>query len=459
MVASLALFFAGCTTVSGVGSSDSTAISTTAAPITTLAATSTTGSEAIRTDGVTVADGTIHLGILADLTGPFSGLAVDVIDAQIVFWEDLNRSGGIGGFDVELHIADTQLNVATHLDKYQSLKKQVVMFTHSTGTEQTLAIAPLLVADQRLVVPLTWYSGWSDPDIGRNVLEVGPNSCAEAINTVAIVSDLFEVKEGRPPKLAIATSPGAFGQDPATGVKFAAQALGLEVVYDGEAALVPGTDISPVVAGIARSGADLTWITVDPITLATVMAGAVQLGYTGSWTGSAPTFSSRLLDTSLGEIVSDRVYVPLPFAPLGSDVEGMSDVYARLAAALPDRYPSDAFIQGYLQFELTRRVLERAATNGDLTPEGVVEASRQLGSISFDAVSPPLLYSEDPNAVVSRATGVGVYDKELFEKQGGLSARLGDGAVSPLRYETRFIATDVVTRYDFSEPCYSVGGP
>ena len=38
-----------------------------------------------RTDGVTATDDTINVGVLADLTGPFSGTVVDVVDAQLAF--------------------------------------------------------------------------------------------------------------------------------------------------------------------------------------------------------------------------------------------------------------------------------------------------------------------------------------------------------------------------------------
>lgn len=452
----LTAFLVVCAACTGGGlTTDPSIVEVSAPEVSQLAVPSTTApGVGVVTDGVSVDDGVIHIGLLADLTGPFSGLAVDVVDAQIAFWADLNGSGGIGGYQVELHIADTGFDSDRHRAKYDLLKSQVVMFSHSTGTDQTLAIAPLLPADERLVVPLTWYSGWSDPVIGRNILEVGPNSCIEAINTLGILTESFRALEGRLPRLALATVPGEFGQDPAAGVRFAAQSLGVELVYDGEAALVAGSDISPVVAGIARSRADITWITTDPITLTAVMAGAVQLGYTGAWTGSSPTFTSRLLDTSLGEIISQRAHIPLPYAPLGAPVEGMSEIYGVLAAAIPDRYPSDAFVKGFLEFEVSRRVLERAVQMGDLTPAGVVAAAHDLGSVSFNAVSPPNLYSDDPNVAVSRASGVGTFDMSLFDRQGGLSARMGDGAVSPLVYVHPFQATDIATRYDFSTPCY-----
>ena len=56
--------------------------------------TSTTGARVVnatapvpvKTDGITVTDDAIYLGLLADVTGPFSGTVIDVLDAQVAFW-------------------------------------------------------------------------------------------------------------------------------------------------------------------------------------------------------------------------------------------------------------------------------------------------------------------------------------------------------------------------------------
>ncbi len=75
---------------------------------TDVAGTLPTPPSAIETDGVTVTDDTIYLGLLTDLTGPFSGNVLDIVDAQIAFWRDLNEEGGIAGRRVELIIADSE---------------------------------------------------------------------------------------------------------------------------------------------------------------------------------------------------------------------------------------------------------------------------------------------------------------------------------------------------------------
>lgn len=415
--------------------------------------------DGIVVDGTTATADTIYVGLLTDLTGPFSGNVVDVVDGQIAFWDALNRSGGIAGRKVELLIANTGYDIDTHVERYRDLQDRVVMFSHSTGSPHTAVIAPLLVADQRLTVPATWYSGWTDPLMGANVLEVGSNYCLEAMNTISYLAAEHQAATGQPMRLAIATNPGDYGQDSAAGARVAASQLGLEVVYNGEAALAGPDSIGAVAAGIAESGADWTWITTDPLTMASVVGGALQLGYPGKWSGAMPTFSPRLLDTALGAYLSESWLLSALYAPLGSEVEGMDTVLATLTEAYPDRYPSDGLMLGYLQYEAARQVLERAAELGDLTPAGVLAAAADLEQLSFGGIGPTNVYTGAPNDVVARETAVYQPDKALFDAQGGLEATFAQGAVSPFRPLQGFAASGVAAGYDFQRPCFELTMP
>ena len=89
-------------------------------------------------------------------------------------------------------------------------------------------------------------------------------------------------------------------------MKVAAEALGLEIVYDGQAAVAPGADQTPVVAGIAESGADWVWLTTNPSTAAELMGAAAQLGFEGQWSGNSPTWNPALLGTGVRDLADQR---------------------------------------------------------------------------------------------------------------------------------------------------------
>jgi ABC-type branched-subunit amino acid transport system substrate-binding protein len=418
----------------------------------------TTAPLAVKTDGITVTDDTIYLGLLADLTGPFSGSVIDVIDAQIAFWSKTNDEGGIAGRQVELIIENTGYSPTLHAEQYAEMASKVLMISHSTGSPHTLGILADLVENNHLAVPVTWYSGWSDPTLGANLLETGSNYCMEAMNTISWLAADFEQRTGEKPTLAIATFPDDYGLDSFAGAAYAAEQLGLEIVYNGAGTIIPGVDLLPVASGISQSGADFTWLAADPLTLTTVVGTALQLGYTGQWSVSMPTFSDRLLGTALGDYLAANMYMSALMAPLGADVQGMEGVLDVLKEKYPNRYPAAGMVEGYLEFFVTKRVLEQAAELGDMTPAGVVEAARAIGSLSYGGLSPSNLFSGDANSSVTRATAIYKPDKVMFEAQGGLGASLGGGGVSALVKVADFFASDLATNYDFQGPCYVLGG-
>jgi hypothetical protein len=145
-------------------------------------------------------------------------------------------------------------------------------------------------------------------------------------------------------------------------------------------------------------------------------------------------------------------------APLGADVQGMDAVVEILKEKYPNRYPAAGMVEGYLEFSVTKRVLEYAAELGDLTPAGVVAAAQGIGSLSYEGLSPPNLFSGDANSSVTRATAIYRPDKKLFDAQGGLEASLGNGGISAMQKVTDFFASDLAAGYDFQGPCYVLEG-
>ncbi|HHC08467.1 MAG TPA: hypothetical protein ENK55_07100, partial [Actinobacteria bacterium] len=193
------------------------------------------GEMEMKTDfGVDVESKTIKLGVLADLTGIFSPLTTDITDAQKVYWDNVNANGGIDGWKVELVIEDTNYNVEQHLEKYEKIRNEVLAIAQSTGSPTNVATLPKYKEDNMLFIPLSWYSGWAIPEFdNRLALEQNTNYCIEAINLMSFI------KEQGGSKVAIATFPGDYGGDGAAGARIGAEAVGLEIVYDGEGAVLP----------------------------------------------------------------------------------------------------------------------------------------------------------------------------------------------------------------------------
>ena len=410
-----------------------TAAPTTAAPTTTVAP----PAPEIETDfGVT--DDEIFVGLLADLSGPFAGLTVDIVDAQVAYWEDVvNANGGIAGRMVKPVIEDTVYNVATHGEKYTKIVDEVVAFSNSTGSPHTASILGQLKEDNVLAMPLSWYSGWADPEFDSGLtFELGTNYGLEGMNVMEWMVEKFKSEnDGALPTIGLATRAGDYGQDAAAGVKYAAQQLGLDIVYDGEGLIVrsnpaeyTAADATPVITGLVGNAPDIVWVTSAPSETAVLMGGAIQAGLTTAlWTGSVPSYDFRLLDSPVAEALTGLYWQPNYAVSWGTDVPGMAQVSEVLTARFPERRPSDAFILGWTEARAMEQILRQAAANGDLTRQGVIDAANSIDTILMDGAAPDFNYQGDPNDYVVRELYMFKPNLATYAAAGGMDQQLQNG--------------------------------
>ena len=359
--------------------------------------------------GVDVENKIIRVGLNTDLTGIFAPLTTKITDGQEAYWEWINDNGGIQGWTIEPVVLDNAYDVPTHVENYEIMAgdgpESVVMFATSTGSPHSAAIADRLIEDNMAAIPLSWYSGWADPSIGKNLFEVQTNYCIEAMNASTYMSETFGSN------VAIATFPGDYGQDGARGVKVAAEALGLNIVYDGEAAVIPGADQTPVITGIAESGADWVWVTLNPGHTAELMGGAYAAGFTGQWTGSSPSWNPALLGTAVGPL-ADQLYTHSTYTVLWGvgEAEGMQEMIDVMREYRPEAPFDDVYIISFIQGYAVHQILDKAISNGNITRAGVLAAANSV-TADLKGLAPDQSWRGNPNDNVVRETYL--YDVDL----------------------------------------------
>jgi ABC-type branched-subunit amino acid transport system substrate-binding protein len=392
--------------------------------------------------GVDLEAGTIQVGLLSDLTGPFGPLVSAIVAGHNAYWADVNANGGINGLTVELNTVDTTYDVPTHIQLYNELKDEVVAFGHSTGSPHTVAINPDLQADGILAIPLTWYSGWSDPTINANLLPHGAPYCIEAMNLVEYVAGLTGVDA---PTIAIASIPGDYGLDSAAGAAMAAEALGLEVVYDGTGAVIPGdeTTYDEVAAGIAGSGADMVFYTATPSAFSAVYGRAIAAGFEAKWTGASPSWNPAFVAED--SPIRDAIVRDMTTSAYYDTWDGTSDGAAHVrdlmtAAGAP---PTDFYGEGFIEAQILHAALEAAYEAGDMTQAGVLAAAKSLESVDFDGLGPTERYFGEPNDIVQRSQWIG---------KPSLTAEAGTEIV-----ESDYVS-DTAAAFEFTGACYVLEG-
>lgn len=412
----------------------------------------TNGASDVKTD-FGADDSTIRIGMLADLSGPFATLVKDIVLAQQIYWEKVNKEGGIAGRKIDVKVQDNKYDVQTHQQLFQAMKGRdsngVLIMSQSTGSPHTAAIKADLEAENLIAIPLSWYSGWADPAFGKNVFEAYTNYCFESINGVQYMVDEHKVK-----KVAVVSLPNEAGRDAGAGAKYAIQKLGLTLAYDGDGKVTPPSpnnpnpDNSAVVSAIASSGADLVWTLVDPRTQAQLMGQSAAKGFKGKWAGNAPSYSPTLLEGDIKNLVDSSFYLSAYTVLLGTDVPGMQEMIDAIKTARPEAAASDYYIYGWTEAQVTDAILRKAADNKDLTRAGVVKAAFELDKVDFKGLAPSQSWKGNPNDYIVRESYM--FKPTLAEYKKG---PIGTGSTGNKLLKGPF-ASEHSKNYDYKGPCY-----
>ncbi len=395
----------------------------------------------------------IRIGLNSDLSGVFASLSGPIVAGQEVFWQIVNDNGGIAGRPVELVIRDNGYDVDTHVANYEEMSvvgpDGVFMFSQSVGSPHTAATAGMLVDDDLIAIPLSWYSGWAGPGLGTNVMELQANYCIEAMNGVSYLKDSNDAST-----IAIISLPGDYGQDGAAGAKIAAAALGLDVVFDGEGTVFPGADLAPVIAGLVAAEPDIVWVTLSPAEFAEILGGSYVQGLRAQWSGNSPTWAPELLLSPIGPI-ADEVYTHSTYTQLWDvqDGAGMTEMKDAMRTYRPDAPLTDVYVHSWTEGYATLQLLEQAVANGDLTRAGIVAALEDV-TVDFKGLAPNQRWGGDPNDYIVRETYI--YDVDITNfTPGATVSDVGAGRGFTL-LEGPFVS-DTAAGYDFAGPCFDIG--
>jgi ABC-type branched-subunit amino acid transport system substrate-binding protein len=429
---------------------EETSAPATEAPETTAA--SAVAPEDIATD-VGVDDTTIKVGMLADLSGAFAPLVTQIVAAQEVFWDKVNDEGGIAGRQVELIVEDHGYDVAVMQEKFEGMRDEVAIISQSTGSPHTAAIAAGLVEEELIAIPLSWYSGWAFGETGQNALESYTNYCLESMNGIEYLAGEMGIET-----VAIISFPGEYGGDGAAGAAKAAEALGLEVVFDGTGLVTPPSADNPspdqtaIISQIVQTNPDLVWAVINPTQLAVIMGGAVAQGYTGQWSGNSPTYNYQYLQSDLADALDQYYTASTYVVTWGADVPGMQEMVDAMTAARPDLPVSDTYIVGWTEGMITKAVLEQAAANGDMTRAGIAAAASEV-TVDFEGLAPTQTWGGDPNDFVVRESYI--YDVDL-SKFNYITLGEGIGSTGNTLLTGPYTG-ELAADYDFTEPCFVAG--
>jgi ABC-type branched-subunit amino acid transport system substrate-binding protein len=401
-------------------------------------------------NGVDLDAGVIKVGLLSDLTGPFSSLVQIIVSGHEVYWDNVNANGGIHGLSVELVVEDTGYVVDNHIQKYEQIKDDVVAFGHSTGSPHTVAINASLQEDGLLAIPLTWYSGWSDTNLNSNLLHHGVPYCLEAMNIIGYLKD--QMGDGIQ-SIAIASMAGDYGLDSAEGAVLAADALGLTVAYDGTGAInvADESTFTAVANEIVASEADLVFVTTTPTAFSAIFGQALAQQFTATWTGAGPSYNPAFIapDSPIKDIVAAQTYWSGYYANYGQSNPGLDEAKALVEASGKLASPVSAIFEGMVEARILHLALEAAYEAGDMTPAGVLAAAKSLETLDLTGLGPDEVFVGSSNDQVQRVSAsIWVPDPE------GLASGANAGEMPVAENYTH----PITEAFEFDGACYVLEG-
>jgi len=346
------------------------------------------------TDGF---DGTtIKLGVLTPLTGRVSLIGIPLTAGNQMYWDYVNgEKGGVAGkYKVELVEEDSEYAPPTAIQAYDKIKGDVVTFQQILGSQVTQAVLPKMEADKTSAVPATLDATWVHQP---NLFPIGAPYQVEAINAL----DYYVNNGGKGTKVCALAQDDEFGEAGLEGLASAKKSLKLKT--GPTVRFATGDDLTAQVQELSDAKCEAVLVVATAADATSIITKAIQLNFTPRMITLAPFWLPLLASSEdTKQYLVDHVWVAAEQAIAWGDtsIPGMQEFLTRQQKYAPNQKPDPYFVFGYLQGMAMDQILARAVKNGDLSKEGILEASNQIGTLKFGGLAGDYKYgksAEDRN--------------------------------------------------------------
>ncbi len=327
---------------------------------------------------------TLKLGVITPLSGPVAVIGLPLTAGNKVWFDQVNARGGIAGkYKVRLVERDSRYDAPTAVQDYNALKGQVAAFAQILGTGIIQATLPQLKRDKMVAAPATLDSAWVRQP---NLTPVSAPYQVQAANALFYWSRTEGKSGGR---VCGVFQDDGYGDAGREGLTAAADKLGIKLAADVKYR-VGDKDFTGQVTQLKNAKCDMVFITGLPTETGALLGTAAQAKFAPRWIGQSPTWVSALAKSPLKPYLQQRFWLVSEGVAWGdTKVKGMAELMAAKKAYHGKAKVEDGdlyFSFGYNQARALTAVLEKAAADGDLSHEGILNAVQEVGTISFDGL-------------------------------------------------------------------------
>ncbi|CAN5407067.1 ABC transporter substrate-binding protein [soil metagenome] len=339
-----------------------------------------------------VTDDAINLGILADLTGPFSARSVGILQGNQLVYDAINSNGGICGRQIELDIQNHGYDVAQAVRFYDEMEPNVLGMTQLSGSPMIAALLDQITSDNLVTASASEASTLLESPY---ILVGGATHDIEMINGIQWMVDQGKIAEGD--TVGHIYSADEYGANGLLGARYAAAEHGLSLVevQSSESAL------SDAISSLMDQDVSAILLTTTPDQTVSAVSAAASMGFDVPFLANNPAFAPALLDSPATPALEASLFVEASTAPYASDTPEAQELRDRLKEKFPDASPNGGQFYGYGVATIYASVIERACENGDLTRAGLQTALTETTDGDTGGIIALLDYSQ-PGASPSR---------------------------------------------------------
>ncbi|MCJ7673174.1 MAG: ABC transporter substrate-binding protein, partial [Acidimicrobiia bacterium] len=333
---------------------------------------------------------TIKLGVITPLTGTVSLIGTPLTAGNQLWWDYVNGElGGVAGkYKVELVEEDSQYQPATAIQAYDKIKGDVVDFQQILGTQVTKALLPKMQVDKSAGAPATLDAAWVK---NANLFPIGAPYQVETINGL----DYYTKNGGKGKKVCALAQDDEFGQAGLDGLAYAKKVLKLKTGPTER--FKTGEDLTAQIQSLSDAKCDAVLTVATAVDATAIVTKAIALNFSPQMIALAPFWLQVFSQSpNLQQFLVDHLWVSAEQAAAWGDstVPGMDAFIERQQQYAPSQKPDPYFVFGYLQGQAMYQILQKAVKNGDLSHEGVLKASNQVGTLKFDGLTGDYKYGK-----------------------------------------------------------------
>jgi ABC-type branched-subunit amino acid transport system substrate-binding protein len=345
--------------------------------------TSSGDSGGVKTDaGVTA--GTINLGVLTDNSGPYKNSGVAASDANQMWADEVNASGGICGRQVKLTVRDAGFSADKAVTLYSGMKNDTAALLQVLGSAPLAAIKAQLVADSMLAIT----NGYASTNLDKpEVVTIGATYDVIAINALAYMQKAGKIKDGD--KVGMIYLGGEAGDNVLLGAKYYAEKHSMTLipvkVSTGD------SDMAPAITSLKSNGVKSVLLGTVPAQTGSAVVQAASQGLNVPIFGMNASYDPNLLGTP----AKDQLAAGFQRMAVMSQFD--SPDAAKVAANFQAKYKepiSESVLLGYTEGVVMKAILQKACDNKDLTRAGIVKAKGQV-KIDKGGILPALDFTTD----------------------------------------------------------------